>query len=62
MAYYLGNSLGGTMGADAYHAVGWSGTAVVGLTAMTLATGVTLYATRQAMAARRGAGVGTVSV
>ncbi|GAA1954957.1 MFS transporter [Kitasatospora viridis] len=48
IAYYLGNSLGGTLGADAYHATGWSGAATVGLVAMTLATGVTLYATRQA--------------
>ncbi|MER5637038.1 MFS transporter [Kitasatospora sp. NPDC002227] len=45
IAYYLGNSLGGTLGADAYHATGWPGAAAVGLTAMTLAAGVTLYAT-----------------
>ncbi|MGW3184581.1 MFS transporter [Kitasatospora sp. NPDC001119] len=48
IAYYLGNSLGGTLGADAYHATGWPGAATVGLTAMTLAAAVTLYATRQA--------------
>jgi len=48
IAYYLGNSLGGTVGADAYHATGWPGAATVGLTAMTLAAAVTLYATRQA--------------
>ncbi|GAA2842047.1 MFS transporter [Kitasatospora paracochleata] len=53
IAYYLGNSLGGTIGADAYHATGWDGAAAVGLTAMTLAAGVTLYATRQAATARR---------
>ncbi|TWE17701.1 MFS transporter [Kitasatospora atroaurantiaca] len=53
IAYYLGNSLGGTLGADAYHSVGWDGAAAVGLTAMTLAAGVTLYATRQAVHARR---------
>ncbi len=53
IAYYLGNSLGGTLGADAYHHIGWTGSAAVGLTAMALAAGVTLYATRQAMAARR---------
>ncbi|MFC5662876.1 MFS transporter [Kitasatospora misakiensis] len=58
IAYYLGNSLGGTLGADAYHATGWSGAAVIGLTAMTLAAGVTLYATRQAhTATRRGKGL-----
>lgn len=54
MAYYLGNSLGGTVGADAFHAVGWSGAASVGLAAMALAGGVTLYATWRA------AGMGTV--
>ncbi|GAA5000890.1 MFS transporter [Kitasatospora paranensis] len=54
IAYYLGNSLGGTVGADAYHASGWSGAAAVGLTAMALAGGVTLYATRQAVVRRRG--------
>ncbi|MER7843044.1 MFS transporter [Kitasatospora sp. NPDC096077] len=53
IAYYLGNSLGGTLGADAYHATGWPGTATVGLTAMALAAAVTLYATRQARGARR---------
>lgn len=62
IAYYLGNSLGGTLGADAYHAVGWPGSAAVGLTAMALAAGVTLYATRQAIAARRAQSVGTLPV
>ncbi|MFI5532309.1 MFS transporter [Kitasatospora sp. NPDC051853] len=51
IAYYLGNSLGGTLGADAYHATGWPGAAAVALLAMTLAAGVTLYATRRAMTA-----------
>ncbi|WP_441245765.1 MFS transporter [Kitasatospora sp. McL0602] len=53
IAYYLGNSLGGTLGADAYHATGWDGAAAVGLAAMALAGGVTLYATRQAVIARQ---------
>ncbi|MFD5464933.1 MFS transporter [Kitasatospora sp. NPDC127059] len=53
IAYYLGNSLGGTLGADAYHATGWPGAATVGLTAMTLAAAVTLYATHQAHTTRR---------
>ncbi|MEU9127346.1 MFS transporter [Kitasatospora sp. NPDC048540] len=53
IAYYLGNSLGGTLGADAYHSSGWAGAAAVGLVAMTLAAGVTLYATRQAVRSRR---------
>ncbi|MEV7772183.1 MFS transporter [Kitasatospora sp. NPDC086791] len=55
IAYYLGNSLGGTLGADAFHATGWPGAATVGLTAMTLAAAVTLYATHQAHATRRSA-------
>ncbi|MEV6208302.1 MFS transporter [Kitasatospora sp. NPDC051914] len=53
IAYYLGNSLGGTIGADAYHATGWSGAAAVGLSAMALAAGITLYATRRAAVERR---------
>ncbi|MDH6124159.1 MFS transporter [Kitasatospora sp. GP82] len=53
IAYYLGNSLGGTVGADAYHSTGWTGAAAVGLIAMTLATAITLYATRRAVTARR---------
>ncbi|MFJ5921953.1 MFS transporter [Kitasatospora sp. NPDC092948] len=53
IAYYLGNSLGGTIGADAYHSTGWSGTAAVALTAMACAAGVTLYATHRATASRR---------
>ncbi|WP_031073452.1 MFS transporter [Streptomyces sp. NRRL WC-3742] len=53
IAYYLGNSLGGTLGADAYHSTAWPGTTTIALTAMTLATAVTLYATHQAHTARR---------
>ncbi|MFB7948912.1 MFS transporter [Kitasatospora phosalacinea] len=59
IAYYLGNSLGGTLGADAYHSTGWSGTTAVALTAMACAAGVTLYATRRAHATRH-AGAATV--
>ncbi|WP_042399634.1 MFS transporter [Streptacidiphilus carbonis] len=44
-AYYLGNSLGGTVGADAYHGGGWSAAVLVALAAMALAAGVTLYGT-----------------
>ena len=47
-AYYVGNSLGGTIGADAYHSGGWTGTVVVGLAALTLALGVTTYASWRA--------------
>jgi YNFM family putative membrane transporter len=52
-AYYLGNSLGGTFGADAYHAGGWTDTVYVGLAAMALAGAVTLYATARAHAVTR---------
>lgn len=43
-AYYVGNSLGGTVGADAYHSGGWNGTVMIGLIALILALGVTVYA------------------
>ncbi|WP_055589483.1 MFS transporter [Peterkaempfera griseoplana] len=56
IAYYLGNSLGGTVGADAYHSAAWPGTVVVSLTAVAAAAGVTLYATHRALADRRSAG------
>ncbi|MFK0291649.1 MFS transporter [Streptomyces sp. NPDC090442] len=52
-AYYLGSSLGGALGAAAFHAAGWSGTVLLGLAATVAAAGITLYATRKAMAARR---------
>lgn len=52
-AYYIGNGLGGTLGASTYHAAGWNGTVAVGLVALTGAAGVTLYATRRAVAERR---------
>ncbi|WP_042365564.1 MFS transporter [Streptacidiphilus neutrinimicus] len=44
-AYYIGNSLGGAVGASAYHGSGWGGTVAVALTAMLLATGVTAWGT-----------------
>lgn len=47
-AYYVGNSFGGTFGADAYHSGGWTGTVVVGLIALILALGVTAYASWRA--------------
>jgi YNFM family putative membrane transporter len=37
-AYYIGNSLGGTLGASAYHAARWPATTAVALTAVALAT------------------------
>ncbi|CCB76485.1 MULTISPECIES: MFS transporter [Streptomycetaceae] len=42
-AYYIGNSVGGTVGAAAYHGAGWPATVLVGLAAMACAAGVTLY-------------------
>ncbi|OEV03640.1 MFS transporter [Streptomyces oceani] len=59
MAYYLGSSLGGTVGALAYRAAGWGATAGLALTALVLAGGVTLYATRSAVRQRRRAPVAT---
>ncbi|MEV6005342.1 MFS transporter [Streptomyces sp. NPDC051976] len=47
-AYYVGNSLGGTLGATAYHGAGWPGTVGLGLAAVAGVTGITLYATRRA--------------
>ncbi|WP_328384935.1 MFS transporter [Streptomyces sp. NBC_00400] len=52
-AYYVGSSLGGALGAAAFHAVGWEGTVLLGLAAMVGAASITLYATRKAVAERR---------
>ncbi|MEC4015915.1 MFS transporter [Streptomyces sp. H27-D2] len=52
-AYYLGSSIGGTVGALAFHAAGWTGTVVLGLVAVLSAAAITLYATRKALAERR---------
>ncbi|WP_367124337.1 MFS transporter [Streptomyces phytohabitans] len=49
MAYYLGSSLGGAVGALAYRAAGWGATAAFALAALALAACVTLYATRRAV-------------
>ncbi|MEU5028405.1 MFS transporter [Streptomyces milbemycinicus] len=51
--YYVGSSVGGTLGALAFHAAGWSGTVVLGLVAVAGAAAITLYATRKALAERR---------
>ncbi|MFD1830523.1 MFS transporter [Streptomyces desertarenae] len=53
MAYYLGSSAGASLGAVAYHAAGWSATVALALGALVSAAGVTLYATRRALARRR---------
>ncbi|MCD9142751.1 MFS transporter [Streptomyces albireticuli] len=52
-AYYLGSSVGGTLGAVAYHYAGWDGAVVLGMAAMIGAASITLYATRMALVARR---------
>ncbi|MET9291275.1 MFS transporter [Streptomyces sp. NPDC003077] len=52
-AYYLGSSLGGALGAAAFHAGGWEATVALGLAAMVGAAGITLYATRKAAAEQR---------
>ncbi|OKJ43586.1 MFS transporter [Streptomyces sp. CB01580] len=56
-AYYLGSSAGGTLGAVAFHAAGWSGTVSLGLLAVLGVVTVTLYGSR---AARRRPGPGSV--
>lgn len=54
-AYYAGNSLGGTIGASAFHSAGWDGTVAFCLLALTAAAGITLHATRRAVVSRRAA-------
>ncbi|WP_340558624.1 MFS transporter [Streptomyces sp. GSL17-111] len=49
MAYYVGSSLGGTLGALAFHGGGWTATVALALTALVGAAGITLYATRRAV-------------
>ncbi|MFD6426166.1 MFS transporter [Streptomyces sp. NPDC060198] len=52
-AYYLGSSAGGTLGAVAFHAGGWTGTVGLGLLAVAGVVSVTVYGSRCARAARR---------
>ncbi|MEU9111847.1 MFS transporter [Streptomyces sp. NPDC048483] len=52
-SYYVGSSLGGALGAAAFHAAGWEGTVALGLVAMVGAASITLYATRKAVVERR---------
>ncbi|MFG2227798.1 MFS transporter [Streptomyces sp. NPDC048644] len=52
-AYYIGSSIGGALGAFAFHAAGWEGTIALGLAAMVGAAAITLYATRKALAEQR---------
>ncbi|MFD6532964.1 MFS transporter [Streptomyces sp. NPDC060184] len=52
-SYYLGSSAGGTLGAVAFHAGGWSGTVGLGLLAVLGVASVTLYGSRCARAERK---------
>ncbi len=52
-AYYAGSSLGGTLGAVAFHAAGWPATVLVGLVAVLGVVSITLYGSRVARAERR---------
>lgn len=52
-AYYLGSSAGGTLGAVAFHAGGWSGTVLLGLLAVLGVVSVTLYGTHAARVQER---------
>ncbi|GLF94249.1 MFS transporter [Streptomyces yaizuensis] len=52
-AYYLGSSVGGTLGAIAFHAGGWPGTVGLALLAVTGVVSITLYGTRVARLERR---------
>ncbi|MBO8194411.1 MFS transporter [Streptomyces oryzae] len=53
MSYYIGSSLGGALGALAFAAGGWAATVALALSAMVLAAGITLYATRRAVVLAR---------
>ncbi|MFJ2113772.1 MULTISPECIES: MFS transporter [unclassified Streptomyces] len=52
-SYYLGSSLGGTLGAVAFHAGGWNATVGLGLLAVLGVVSVTLYGTHTARVERR---------
>lgn len=52
-AYYVGSSVGGTLGAVAFHAGGWEATVLLGLAAVLGVASVTLYGTHAARAASR---------
>ncbi|MFG2195154.1 MFS transporter [Streptomyces sp. NPDC048639] len=52
-AYYLGSSAGGALGALAFRTAGWEGTVLLGIVAVLTAAGITIYATRKALADRR---------
>lgn len=51
--YYVGSSVGGTLGAVAFHAAGWAGTVLLGILAVLGVVSVTLYGSHTARAGRR---------
>ncbi|ARQ68936.1 MFS transporter [Streptomyces marincola] len=53
IAYYLGASLGGTLGAMIYHRAAWPGLVAFALVALSATAAITLYATRRAVNERR---------
>ncbi|WP_459751627.1 MFS transporter [Streptomyces sennicomposti] len=52
-AYYIGSSVGSTVGATAFHAEGWSGTVGVGLLAVLGVAAITVLGSRAARVAAR---------
>ncbi|MET9432764.1 MFS transporter [Streptomyces sp. NPDC006551] len=52
-AYYVGSSVGGTLGAIAFHAGGWAGTVLLGLVAVLGVVSITLYGSHSARVAAR---------
>ncbi|MDI3409311.1 MFS transporter [Streptomyces cavernicola] len=52
-AYYLGSSVGGALGAFAFHSGGWAGTVLLGLLAVLGVVSVTLYGSHAARVERR---------
>ncbi|WPO71842.1 MFS transporter [Streptomyces sp. KN37] len=52
-AYYLGSSVGGTLGAVAFHAGGWAGTVGLGLLAVLGVVSVTVWGSHAARTERR---------
>lgn len=47
-AYYIGSSVGGTLGAIAFHTGGWAGTVLLGLVAVLGVVSITLYGSHSA--------------
>ncbi|MFF5934396.1 MFS transporter [Streptomyces sp. NPDC012508] len=47
-AYYIGSSVGGTLGAIAFHSGGWAGTVLLGLVAVLGVVSITLYGSHSA--------------